>query len=368
MAIWIVFALMAGAAVMAVLWPLSRKPAPEAGLDPETQFYREQLAEIDRDLARGLLSVSEAEGARTEAARRLLRAPQAGSAGEVFGEPALRRRRAASAIALCAVPLLALAVYGAYGSPQLPSRARAARLESSPQQLDLTAALARIEGHLAANPNDGRGWEVVAPVYLSAGRVQDAAKAYSHAVRLLGQNALRLTNYGEALVAAEGGVISADARQAFEQALRHDAASPKAQYYLAKAAEQDGDAATARSRYSAILSSSPPDAPWVVLIKEQLAQLDGKDVGAVVAGLPESNREAAVKGMVEGLAQRLAASGGTAAEWARLVRSYAVLGEHDKAHLTLDNARRALAQDQAGLRQLNAMAQELALNVPQPRP
>jgi cytochrome c-type biogenesis protein CcmH len=79
--------------------------------------------------------------------------------------------------------------------------------------------------------------------------------------------------------------------------------------------------------------------------------------------LPAEDRQAAVKGMVESLAQRLAASGGTAEEWARLVRSYAVLGERGKAHATLDNARRALAQDRAGLGRLDAMAQELALNV-----
>jgi cytochrome c-type biogenesis protein CcmH len=368
MAIWIVFAVMAGAAVMAVLWPLSRKPAAEIGRDSETQFYREQLAEIDRDLARGLLSASEAEGARTEAARRLLRTAQAGSAGDVFGEPALRRRRAASAITLCAVPLLALAVYGAYGSPQLPAQALSARLEDSPQQLDLAAAVARVEAHLAANPDDGRGWEVVAPVYLRSGRPNDAAKAYRHALRLLGENAARLANYGEALVTGDDGIISAEARQAFEKALRHGMALPKARYYLARAAEQDGDHGAARSNYSAVLSSSPPDAPWVPLVKEQLARLDGKGVAAAVASLPQEDRQAAIKGMVESLAQRLAASGGTAEEWARLVRSYAVLGEREKAHVALDSARRALAQDQAGLGQLDAMAQELALAVTKPGP
>jgi cytochrome c-type biogenesis protein CcmH len=363
MAIWIIFAAMAGAAVMAVLWPLSRKPAADVGGDPETQFYREQLAEIDRDVARGLLSASEAEGARTEAARRLLRAPQAGSAADVFGEPALRRRRAASAIALCAVPLLALAVYGAYGSPQLPAQVFSARLQDSPQQFDLVAAVARVEVHLAANPDDGRGWDVVAPVYLRSGRPDDAVKAYRQALRLLGENATRLANYGEALVAGDDGIVSADAREAFEKALRHDAALPKARYYLARAAEQDGNYGAARSNYLAVLSSSAPDAPWLPLVKEQLTRLDGTGVAAAAASLPERDRQAAIKGMVEGLAQRLAASGGTAEEWARLVRSYAVLGDFEKAHVTLDSARRALAQDQAGLGQLDAMAQELALTV-----
>jgi cytochrome c-type biogenesis protein CcmH len=367
MTIWIVFAGLAGAAVMAVLWPLSRRRTAEAAGDPDTQFYREQLAEIDRDLGRGLLSEGEAEAARTEAARRLLRASRAEGAGDVFGEPALRRRRAASAIALSAVPLLALAVYGAFGSPHLPAQPLAARLESSPQQLDLATALARIETHLAANPEDGRGWEVVAPVYMRGGRPEDAAKAYANAVRLLGEDATRLSNYGEALVARANGVVPVEARQVFERSLQHSGALPKARYYLALAAEQDGDDDTARSQYGAILASSAADAPWASLVKERLAQLDRKGAAATVVSLPSEDRQTAVRGMVEGLAQRLAASGGTVEEWARLVRSYAVLGERDKALATLDSARRALAQDKAGLGRLDETAQELDLNSAQSR-
>ena len=108
------------------------------------------------------------------------------------------------------------------------------------------------------------------------------------------------------------------------------------------------------SHYGAILSSAPADAPWVPLVKEQLAELDRKGVATAVVSLPPEDRQAAIKGMVESLAQRLATTGGTAEEWSRLVRSYAVLGEHDRARATLDDARRALAQDQAGLGRLDA--------------
>jgi cytochrome c-type biogenesis protein CcmH len=291
-----------------------------------------------------------------------LRASQAaGDAADLLSEPALRRRRAASAIALSAVPLLALAIYGAYGSPHLPTQPLSARLQTNPQQVDFATAVARIEAHLAQAPNDGRGWEVIAPVYLRNGRFADAVKAYGNAVRLLGEDAQRLTNYGEALVAATEGVVSAEARQVFEKALQRDATMAKAHYYLARAAEQDGDRDGARAHYDAILSSSAPDAPWTPLVREQLARLDGDGASATVASLPE-DRQASIRGMVEGLAQRLATSGGTADEWARLVRSYAVLGERDKASASLKSAREALARDQAGLGRLDSLAQELALN------
>src|SRR4051794_1952245 len=360
MMIWTVFALMTGAAVMAVLWPLSRWPTTDQG-GPDAQFYREQIAEIERDRERGLLSPAEAEAARIEAGRRLLRAVPAGrAASDMVGEPALRRRRAASAVALSAVPLLALALYGAYGSPSLPGQPRATRLQADPQALDMASAVARVEAHLARHPEDGRGWEVIAPVYLRLGRVDEAVKAYATALRLLGEDAVRLTNYGEALVQASDGMVSADARAAFGHAASLDPGLAKAHYYLALAAEQDGDHAAARSHYATILSSSPPDAPWAPLVKERFARLGGEAAQAVVA-LPAPERNAAIKGMVEGLAARLDAQGGTPDEWGRLIRSYVVLGEREKAEAALDQARRSLGQDAAARRQVEAAAQALGL-------
>jgi len=88
MVIWIILLAMTAAAVMAVLWPLSRHYAVARQADPDTQFYREQIAEIERDQARGVLMPSEAEAAKAEAGRRLLRAT--GLRGEAFaavGEP-----------------------------------------------------------------------------------------------------------------------------------------------------------------------------------------------------------------------------------------------------------------------------------------
>ncbi|UVF18223.1 c-type cytochrome biogenesis protein CcmI [Microvirga terrae] len=361
--IWIILLAMTAAAVMAVLWPLSRHYAVTRQADPDTQFYREQIAEIERDQARGVLMPSEADAAKAEAGRRLLRATGLhGQDQAAVGEPALRRRRAASTLALSIIPILALATYEIYGSPQAPAQVPTAATAQPAGNVDLMQAVAQIETHLANNPQDGRGWEVIAPVYLRMGRMDDAVKAYEAAVRSLPPDADRFANYGEVLVMSKDGLVSADAQAAFEQAVKLDAASPKARFYLARAAAQDGQTAKAKAAYAELLASSPADAPWVEAVRQELASLDAP------AGQAADNRigPEAIAGMVAGLASRLEAQGGSAEEWARLMRSYTVLGQRDKALAAARRAREALAQDNAGLKTIDTMAQELKLTDAQP--
>jgi cytochrome c-type biogenesis protein CcmH len=356
MAIWMLFMAMTAAAVMAVLWPLSRRWAFDNPSDPNTQFYREQIAEIERDRERGLLSASEADAAKTEAGRRLLRASATRPTSlSSVGEPALRRRRAASALALSAVPILALALYGAHGSPQMAGQALVAGSKQPADQMDIGAAVGRIEAHLAQNPQDGRGWEVIAPVYLRMGRAGDAVKAYETALRLLGPDANRLAQYGEALVTAQDGMVPAEARGAFEKALQLDPTSAKARFYLARAAQQDGDREKAYAGYTALLASAPNDAPWVPVVKDEISRLQD------TATSTQPDREA-ILGMVEGLATRLESQGGSADEWSRLIRSYAVLGDTAKAKAAGRKAREALAPDQTAIGRIDAIARDLNID------
>jgi cytochrome c-type biogenesis protein CcmH len=369
MTLWIILALMTGAAVLAVLWPLSRHARRDVPHDADSQFYRSQIAEIERDQARGLIPPLEADAAKAEAGRRLLHAAAAAEAEtQAFGEPALRRRRAASALALSTIPLLALAAYGALGSPQLPAEPLATRLRFDPERLDMAAAVAKVEAYLAASPEDGRGWEVIAPVYLRLGRNDDAVKAYAAAVRLLGETPERVSAYGEALVAAAQGVVSTEARRAFERALVLNPMSPKPQFYLARAAEQDGDNTLARSRYEAMLASGPADAPWLSVVREQLVAIDARESAASVAALPTAERESAVRGMVDRLATRLESGSGTPEDWQRLVRSYAVLGDRDKASAALTKARAALAPDKTAMASIDALAGDLGLSSDESKP
>ena len=199
-----------------------------------------QLAEIERDVERGQLPGEEAASARAEAGRRLISASAAPQDAASRGN-SLKRRRLASILILAILPAIALGLYGYFGRPDLPDAPLAERKadSSSPEALD--AAIAKIEGHLASSPDDARGWAVLAPVYMRLGRFDDAVSAYRQVLRLKGESGELRALYGEALVASAGGVVNSDARAAFDKALADTPGLPMARFYLALAAEQDGD-------------------------------------------------------------------------------------------------------------------------------
>lgn len=362
MMLWAILAAITGAAIFALLWPLSHgRTQGFADVADARSLYRAQLKEIDRDLARNLIGTSEAEAARAEAARRLLRAAsdEASPAGET--EPSLRRRRASSALMLSVVPLLALLVYGLYGSPNLPDQPLTERLAKAGPQQDFAVVLARMEAHLAANPADARGWSLLAPIYLRQGRFDEAAKAFAAAARHGKPDTDLLAGLGEARILEAGGVVTADAREALAEAVKLDPKNARARYYLAMAKEQDGDNEGALAALQRLLADAPADADWAGAVRARIEKMQGDAGRRAVAALPEGERQQAIKGMVDGLAARLAEGGGTVMEWSRLIRARSVLGEKAAALQAVKTARERLAQDATALAAIDALADELAL-------
>jgi cytochrome c-type biogenesis protein CcmH len=357
--VWFVLAGMAALAVLAALWPLLR-PSPPAKADPaanEAAFYKAQLEEIRRDVERGLLPQGEAESARAEAARRLIAASDASEAPP----PARRTRLAAAALIAVGVPAIAFPLYARLGQPMLPDEPLASRKVAPQSNGGIEAAVAAVEARLVTNPDDGKGWAVIAPVYVRLERYAEAAHAYAEALRLLGEEPLRRAAYGEALVAAAGGVVTDDARQAFDRALTDQPGQPQARYYLALAAEQDGKKADAIKDYQSLLADSAPDARWRSMVNAHLAALTGAPAPATdAAAIPEAQRPM-IEGMVSKLATRLASNGGDVDEWSRLIRAYTVLHEADKAKAALVDAHKALASDANAVASLDALARNLGL-------
>lgn len=370
MTLWFVLALMTAAAVFAVLWPLARRVSPMRG-DADVAVYRDQLAEVERDRVAGLIAAGEAEAARVEVARRLLAAGQPNPIEAAAGKGANRRRRATAAAVIVLLPLGASLIYGRLGSPWLPDAPLAARQQVPRQQLPLETLIAQMEAYLAANPQDGRGWEVIAPVYLRLGRFEDAVNARKNALRLSGATAAREADYGEALVGAANGVVTADAKAAFERAVGRDPRNPKARYFLGFAAEQDGRRDQAVAAWRALLEIPSLDPGWAELTRRSLARLDPdaaqatgptpSDVEAAENLAPEQ-RAQMIRGMVERLADRLKRDGSDLEGWQRLVRAYMVLGEPETAKAAAADARQAAAGDPEKLRRLDQLTKSLGLD------
>jgi cytochrome c-type biogenesis protein CcmH len=366
MTLWFVFALMTAAAVFAVLWPLGRGTGPQND-GSETAVYKDQLLEIDRDLAAGLIGGAEADAARVEISRRLL------AAADHRREPPIasniKVRRAAAVMALVGLPVVAVAFYLPLGSPRLGDFPLAQRTHAPDVTQPLDNLVAQVEQHLEKNPTDGRGWSVLAPVLARLGRHDDAIRAYHNSILYDGDSAARRADLGEALAAAAGGVVTSEAKAEFERALAQNPDEVKARYFLGLAAEQDGRAAEATSIWEAMLAKAPPDAPWRPLVQAALARVGGTSVPApsdeavaAAKDMNETDRGTMIRGMVERLASRLKQDGDDVDGWLRLVRAYLVMGDRDKARGALTDARQAVANDAERLRQLNEGLKNLGLD------
>jgi cytochrome c-type biogenesis protein CcmH len=389
-------ALMTAAALGAVVWPLVRaRGMTAAGSD--IVVYRDQLEEIERDRTDARIGAVEAEAARVEVSRRLLAAANAENARPAETGSGGRRRIAAVAAAVVMIPMLAVALYGVLGSPDLPGQPLAARTKGGEENLEgnpIAQLIARVEAHLEENPDDGRGWEIVAPVYMKLERYEEAAKARRRAISLLGATAIREVDLGEALTAAANGVISEEAQAAFTRAIALDAENFKAQFYLGLAAEQDGNTAEAARLWRALIAKAPSDAPWLTVVRQALARVEipGAEVpaaeppaakapsaaapstaaapGAAARGprpedianagqMTDEQRAQMIGGMVERLATRLHENGSDLDGWLQLLRAYKVLGDHAKAKAAVAEARAALVNEPEKLRRLDTAVKDL---------
>jgi len=369
MSFWFLIALMTMGAAFAVLWPLGRRTVALAGGE-DAAVYRQQIEELERDRSAGLIAPRDADAAKAEIGRRLLAAagPEAAPAA---AKPSRPRRRIAALTALILVPAAAVGLYVTLGSPALPGAPLAERKAEPLQQRSLQSLVAQVEAHLASNPEDGRGWELLGPIYLRAGRFEDAVRARRNALRLNGATAARESDLGEALVYASNGLVTDEARETFERALKLDKSEVKARYFLGLAAEQDGRNQDAAAIWRALLADAAPDAPWVGLVRAALARVDpaappapgpsATDM-AEAEKLPPEQQAAMVRGMVERLAERLKEDGSDVDGWVRLVRAYMVLGEPERAKQAAADGRSAVAGDAEKLRRINEMLKGLGLD------
>ncbi len=404
MIFWIAVAVLAAAVTYAVARPLlqdtgqSGDGAGGAAAHPPTDparadlaVYRDQLEEVDADRDRGVISNNEADAARAEIARRLIRraersradglAKPAGAVGSIA-----QKIFVASSLAL---PLASLGLYLNFGSPGLPAQPLSERLAASTTDAKTNDLVAKVEEALRKNPQDGRGWDVIAPVYMALNRFDDAAAAYASAMRLVGESAQRLQGFADARIQAENGLVPDDARGALIKLLASDASLRQPRLWLALAKEQDGDRAGASADYRDLIKDAPADAPWRIAIAERLKRLedgpaltpkanaagtsDGEvaapstgtsaatkaETSADVAAMSPEQRNAMINSMVDGLATRLKTEKSDLVGWQKLIRAYQVLGRTDDVRKAISEAEAGLAGDEKRLTELREWVKQL---------
>lgn len=373
MFLWIILAILTAAVAAVFLVTLARGSRPavddRAG---EIAVYRDQLKELERDRGLGLISAQDAEYAKAEIGRRLIAV--AGDADKDADCPAPRGGITATGVVMTAlVPAVGLSLYLLLGSPQLPDQPLEARLANPGNNMALLVAKA--ERHLAQNPKDGAGWDLLAPIYFRSMRLADAELAYRNAIRFLGASPERLSGLGETLVAGTDGIVTEDARLAFEESVRLEPGNPRARFYVALGLEQSGRRDEARAAFEAIAKDSPADAPWMELVQQHIASTGGtpqatanaapggptSDDMAAAEDMPEGDRQDMIRGMVESLAARLEGDPNNLEGWLRLVRSYSVLGDKEKAAEALKAGLKTFPAEGDEGRQLIALAREIGI-------
>ncbi|WP_455710416.1 c-type cytochrome biogenesis protein CcmI [Rhizobium ruizarguesonis] len=385
MLFWILVAALTAALAVILLYPLLRGAKAADNIRAgETAVYRDQLRELDRDLDGGLITPEEADYARAEIGRRLI-AVSADEPAETL-KPA-RHHRFTEAFVLLLLPVLGLCLYLTTGRPDLPSQPLEARLENPGN--DVAVLITKAERHLAEKPDDGKGWDVLAPIYFRTMRVNDAQVAYRNAIRLLGPSPVRLDGLAETLMAVSDGVVTEEARQVLEQSLTLEPDNPRARFYIALSMEQAGRPDEARQAFEALAKQSPADAPWLPLVNQHIAMNGGAPAGtnpaapganpaapganpaapgnptqqdvAAAETMNAGDRQQMIRGMVESLDAKLSEDPNNFEGWMRLVRSYAVLNDKDRAAGALKRGLAAFPPPGEQGRQLLALARELGI-------
>jgi cytochrome c-type biogenesis protein CcmH len=360
--VWAVLILMTLAAMGAIALPLlrAREARPDAAHD--RAVFQDQLAELDRDEAADLIGRAEADAARNEIKRRLLATreqPQAVAASS--------SKPWASLAALLIVPVLAIPLYAKFGNPTLPDVPLKERLEKAAENKDYDALVARVEQHLVNNPDDAQGWMVLVPAYRAMGRFEDGAQAIATIMRLTNVDADKLADYAELLTFANGELVSAEAARALEEALKLTPGHPKASYYMAVAKKQEGKLDEAKALLEKMLAGAPADAGWKPMVEQELASLSSRPPALSAEQMKEGaamnaeDRNAMIRGMVEGLEKRLSEQADDPEGWQRLIRARTVMNEPGKAEAAYTKAKEVFKDRPDVLASLAALAKELRL-------
>lgn len=380
----------AGILAMAIAGRRAAAEEPAAAYD--LRVYRDQLREVDKDLARGVIGADEAQRLRAEVSRRILDADRALATAQDSTAAAGPGTRVLAVLVMLAVGGGAFLMYRDLGAPGYPDLPLAARIAASdelratrPSQAevqanvpalppaavapDFLALMDQLRATLQTRPGDLQGHQLLARNEANLGNHAAAWAAQQRVIEIQGPTA-PAQDYAvlaELMVIAAGGYVSPEAEAALRAALERDPRNGLARYYWGLMLLQVGRADQAFPVWRALLEGSEQTDPWVPYVRDRIgdvAYMAGVDYTpppataapgpteadiAAAGSMSPAERMEMIRSMVDNLGAKLAAEGGTAEEWARMIRSLGVLGETDRARAIWTEAQANFAGRDADL-------------------
>lgn len=408
MTLWLILTLLAAGAAVIVVAPFLLRGAKAGGAASSIDVYKDQLAELERDKAQGLIEAAEAASARAEIERRILAAGKTANAPAARIAPNWEYRMVTGVAAI--VVLGSVGLYAALGRPDLPSPQSAAMVSEGGQQAAQAAAgqqggeieslVKKVEKRVADNPNDAEGWRMLGWSYYNMGRAKDAVAAYRRAVDLQKDNPALKALLGEAMVVEAGSRVTPAALAIFEEVLTINPNDERARFFKGVSKAQTGDNQGAIDEWLALYKVAPADAEWAADLRsriEETAKQAGIDVAArlaeakpagaakpatdVAAAHPgpaarpgptaadvesakqmsTEDRQSMVAGMVDRLAGRLETSPKDPDGWIMLMRSRMAMNDAEKARAALEKAKTVFADDPATQQRIVQAAQAMGI-------
>jgi len=401
MSFWIIIALTALAVVAVFVRAALRGrngEVPPAAYD--LQVYQDQLKEVERDLARGVIGAGDAERVKIEVSRRILAADaQLKDGGQDGGQPR-STGLLVGGIALVAVLGGSILLYRDLGTPgfeDVPIKARIAASDElrnnrmtqdeaearmpAPHPVqeatdEFLALMVQLREKVADYPDDVRGLSLLARNEAALGNLGAAIEAQQQVIAVRGEDADAAdhTYLAELKIGAAGGYVSAEAETALRRALSLDPTYPFARYYLAQYLMQIDRPDAAFRTMEGLIEDGPAQAPWVVAVRDQIGEVawragvkyeappvdpasgpSAEDI-ANAQEMSEQERLQMIQGMVSGLSERLATEGGPPEDWAQLIRAQGVLGEIGAANTIWEEAQAVFADNTDALETLRRAA------------
>ena len=409
MTFWLIaaaIALLTAALLVLALMRGGRSQVPPAAYD--LQVYRDQLKEVEKDLARGVVSKEDAERVRLEVSRRILEADRALAKGDAAGRAPRAASVVAGALAVALVGGGALMLYQRVGAPGYPDLPLQARMEAADEARATRPSQAEAEAQMPAMPqlaepdpqhlklveqlrevvkqrgDDLQGYVLLARNEAMLGNFRAAYIAQSKVIELKSGETTGedYATFADMMILAAGGYVSPQAEAALVQALNRAPQNGTARYYAGLMYAQTGRPDITFKYWRPLLESSNPDDPWVAPIRAQIEEIafragveyqppaapaapalrgpSSEDMQAAADMTPEERMEM-IRGMVENLSERLATEGGSAAEWAQLVNALGMLGETERAAAIWEEAQQVFAGQPEMLATVRAAAERVGV-------